>query len=243
MDAFSPVNAGFSVLAGSLTTLSPCVLPLLPLVVGGAMQKNRYAPVLMGSGMVVSFALMGMLLGVAGASLGLDADTVRVGGAVLLVLLGLAMLVPQLNGILTRLLAPVATGANRVADGLDGGSPAGAFLLGAVLGLVWSPCSGPLLGSILTLVASQGGAVPGAVLLGLFGLGAALPLVAVAYASRSSMNRARGWLMQHGDKAKKVFGAIILLAGLAILTGADKWLEARILNLLPEAWVGLTTRF
>lgn len=236
-------HLGVSLLAGSLTTLSPCVFPLLPLVVGGAVQNNRLAPVAMGVGMAASFTLIGIFLGALGPALDIDADSVRIFGAWLLVVFGLVMLVPRLNQGFTQCLAPIASSANRASSRLDGASLGGALLLGAVLGLVWSPCSGPLLASALTLVASEGGALRGGVILGLFGIGAAIPLVAAAYASRRGFNAMRGWVLGHVDAIKKAFGVLILAAGLAILSGADKWLEARVLAMLPDAWVRATTLF
>ncbi len=224
---------GLSLVAGSLTTLSPCVFPILPLVLGGAVQGNRAA----------SFAVIGILLGALGPALGIDSEHVRVFGAWMLIVFGLVMLVPFLNDRFTAWMMPIASGANAASARLDGGSLGGALLLGAVLGLVWSPCSGPLLASALALVASEGGAVRGGLILGLFGIGAAIPLVAVAYASRAGFNRARGWVLARIDAIKKTFGVIILLVGIAILSGADKWLEARVLDLLPEAWVRATTLF
>ncbi|MBS1132531.1 MAG: Cytochrome c biosis protein transrane region, partial [Proteobacteria bacterium] len=119
----------------------------------------------------------------------------------------------------------------------------GALLLGGVLGLVWSPCSGPLLASALTLVASEGGALRGGTVLGLFGIGAAIPLITVAYASRRGFSAARGWVLARIDGIKKAFGVLILLTGLAILSGADKWLETQVVSLLPDAWVQATTLF
>lgn len=229
--------------AGSLTTLSPCVFPILPLVLGGAVQRNRLAPVAMGVGMAASFAAIGFLLGALGPALGIDGDHVRTFGAALLIVFGLVMLVPLLNARFTEWMLPIASSANSASAQLDGGSLGGAFLLGGVLGLVWSPCSGPLLASALTLVASEGGAGRGALILGLFGLGAAVPLVAVAHASRSGLAHARGWVLGHIDAIKKAFGVIILLAGIAILSGADKWLEAGVVSLLPDSWVALTIRF
>ena len=234
---------GLSLAAGALTTLSPCVFPILPLVVGGAVQGNRLAPLAMGVGMATSFALIGLLLGALGPALGIDSEHVRVFGAGLLIAFGLVMLVPVLNRRFTEWMLPIASGANAASAHLDGGSLGGALLLGAVLGLVWSPCSGPLLASALTLVASEGGALRGALILGLCGLGAAVPLVAVAYASRSGFNAARGWVLARIEGIKKAFGVLILLVGIAILTGADKWLEARIVEVLPEAWVRATTLF
>lgn len=236
-------HLGLSLLAGSLTTLSPCVFPILPLVIGGAVQANRLAPVAMGIGMAVSFALIGILLGALGPALDIDSESVRIFGAWLLISFGLVMLVPALNQRFTAWMLPIASSANAASARLDGGSLSGAFLLGGVLGLVWSPCSGPLLASALTLVASEGGALKGGIILGLFGIGAAIPLVAVAYASRQGFSAARGWVLQRIDLIKKSFGVLILLTGVAILSGADKWLEARVLNFLPEAWISATTLF
>ncbi|RTL20168.1 MAG: cytochrome c biogenesis protein CcdA [Burkholderiales bacterium] len=239
----SVAELGLSVAAGSLTTLSPCVFPLLPLVLGGALQGHRAAPLAMGLGMTASFALAGVVVGLLGDALGLDPARLRVFAALLLVAFGLVMLVPALNERFTRWISPLADSASRASAGVDAGSLRGALLLGALLGLIWSPCSGPLLGSALTLVASEGGAGRGALILGLFGLGAALPLMLAAYASRGATARLRAWVLAHGDAGKRVFGVLLLGVGLAILSGADKWAEAQITRHLPDAWLALTTRF
>ena len=241
MDAFPISHVGLSLVAGSLTTLSPCVFPLLPLVLGGAVQGNRLAPVAMGSGMAVSFALIGLFVGSLGTALGIDSDNVRIVGALMLVAFGLVMLVPVLSRRFTAWMMPIASSANEASSRLDGGSLRGDFLLGGVLGLVWSPCSGPLLASALTLVASDGGAWRGALVLGVFGIGAAIPLVAVAYASRHGFSRVRGWVLAHVDSIKKGFGAVILAVGVAIVTGGDKWIESVVVGLMPEVWLRVTT--
>jgi cytochrome c biogenesis protein CcdA len=233
-------QVGLSLAAGGLTTLSPCVFPLLPLIVGGALQGSRFAPVAMGAGMTLSFAAIGMLLGSLGPALGVDADTVRTAGAAMLIAFALVMLVPALGDRFTRWMLPIASSANAASAKLDGGSLLGAFLLGGVLGLVWSPCSGPLLGSALSLVASEGGVARGGLVLGIFGLGAAIPLVAVAYASRSGFNRVRDWVLARIERVRHGFAVLLGLMGVAILTGGDKWIEARVLQWLPDSWVNLT---
>ena len=236
----SLAHLGFSLAAGGLTTLSPCVFPLLPLVLGGALQGSRFAPLAMGLGMTVSFAAIGMTLGALGPALGIDADTVRVAGAAMLIAFALVMLVPALGERFTQWMLPIANTANAATARLDGGSLTGALLLGGVLGLVWSPCSGPLLGSALTLVASEGGVARGGIVLGVFGLGAAIPLVAVAYASRSGFARVRDWVLPRIERVRHGFALLLGLMGVAILTGGDKWLEARVVQWLPDAWVNLT---
>lgn len=241
--SLSLAQLGLSLAAGSLTTLSPCVLPLLPLVVGGAVQANPWSPVAMGAGMAASFALIGMALGALGPALGIDGDSVRIGGAWLLIAFAVVMLVPRFSVRFTAWMTPIASSANALSARLDSGSLAGALALGGVLGLVWSPCSGPLLASALTLVATEGGAANGALVLGVFGIGAAVPLVAVAYASRRGFATARTWVLGHIAGIKNAFGVLIGALGVAILTGSDKWIEARIVDMLPDAWVTLTTRF
>jgi cytochrome c biogenesis protein CcdA len=243
MTEVSISSLGISLLAGSLTTLSPCVFPLIPLVVGSAVQANRLAPLAMGSGMVLSFTVVGVLLGTLGAVLGIDGDSVRGFGGWMLVVFGAVMLVPQFDQAFSRLMSPVATGAGGVTSRLNSGSMLGALGLGALLGLVWSPCSGPLLATALSLVATEGGALSGGVILGLFGIGAAIPLVLVSYASRGFMNSSRQWVLKHAYRIKYSFGALILLVGISILTGLDKYLEAFLVSLMPEGWVSLTTKF
>lgn len=226
--------------AGGLTALSPCVFPLLPLVVGGSLQGHRAGPLAMGLGMTLSFALIGLLLGLASPALGIDGDAVRTAGGWLLLLLGAVMLVPALNERFTHLMTPLANSAAGLSAGLNAGSLGGAVLLGGLLGLVWSPCSGPLLAAALTLVASEGGALRGTLILGTFGQGAATPLVLAAYASRAGFARTRGWVLGHAQAMKNGFGILLVLLGIAILMGWDKRFEALILPLLPDAWVNLT---
>lgn len=238
--ALSVPQLGLSLAAGSLTTLSPCVFPLLPLVLGGSLQGNRLAPVAMGVGMTISFAGVGMLIGSIGPALGVDSDTVRSAGAALLLGFALIMLVPALGERFSRWMLPIASSANAASAHLDNGSLAGALLLGGVLGLVWTPCSGPLLGSALTLVASEGGVARGGIVLGIFGLGAAIPLVAVAYASRSGFTRVRGWVLARIEQVRRGFAVLLGAMGIAIVTGVDKWVEARVLQGLPDSWVNFS---
>ncbi len=231
-----------SVVAGALTTLSPCVFPLLPVIVGGAVQRHRAAPIVMGLGMAITFTAIGLLVGGLGGALSLAPDDVRRVGAWLLVVFGVVMLVPPLERRFSNLMTPLASSANAASSRLDGGALLGALALGGLLGLVWSPCAGPLLGSTLALVATAGGALRGALLLGLFGLGAALPLVGAAYASRAGFGRMRAWVLAHASAAKRAMGGLLLLVGLLILSGGDHAIEAWVNDRLPDAWLALTTR-
>lgn len=239
------INAGIllNVVAGALTTLSPCVFPVLPLVMGGAVQRHRLAPVAMGAGMVGAFASIGVLVGALGSELNVDASDARHVGALLLFAFGLMMLFSKMDNLLKGALAPVANWADKAASRMDGAGLWQAAALGGLLGIIWSPCSGPLLGAALTLVATEGKAAEGALRLGLFGLGAATPLVAVAYASRSGMARARQTLLAHGDKVRLLTGIVMAATGAAIWTGLDKVLEASLTSILPDFWIHFVTRY
>jgi cytochrome c-type biogenesis protein len=227
--------------AGSLTTLNPCVLPLLPLVVAGAMAQSKFAPLAMGAGLATSYALLGLFVATIGESIGLDADRLRWIGGLLLLVFGLVQLIPALNDRFVLLLSPIANKAHASAPQATTSlwSP---FLTGALLGMAWSPCSGPLLGGALTLVADSGGAWRGTLILGFFGIGAAVPLVAVAYLSKAKFLRFRDWMLAHSANIKKSVGLLMLLLGVAILTGYDKKFEAALVNLMPEWLIAITTR-
>lgn len=240
MEAVSFGHLLLALAAGGLSTLNPCVFPLLPLVVGGSLQAHRAGPVFMGLGMVASFALIGLLVGVAGPALGIDGDSIRTAGGGLLLLLGAVMLIPALNEHFTRLMTPLASGADGLSSRINATSLGGSFLLGGLLGLVWSPCSGPLLISALTLVATEGGALRGTLILGAFGLGAAVPLIAAAYASRTGFTRMRGWVLGHIKSLKTGFGILLVFLGIAILMNWDKRLEALVIPFLPDWWINLT---
>lgn len=119
----------------------------------------------------------------------------------------------------------------------------GQFSIGLVLGVVLSPCVGPTLGAAVVL-ASQGSLLPKvALLMGIFGLGAALPVIMLTYVSRGAMLKMRGKLMQAGKTGKTILGAIMMALSLLILTGADRPLEARLVEHSPAWLTRLTTRF
>ena len=220
---FGTYGIGFA--AGGLSVLSPCVLPLVPILIGTAASAHRRGPLALAAGLTLSFAVIGVLLASAGASLGLDQTVFR--NIAALMLLGFGVLL--LSAGLQERFAVAASGASSVGKGLlsrltlDGLS--GQFVLGLLLGLVWIPCVGPTLGATITL-ASQGQQLAQVMLvMALFGLGAGLPLVILGSLSRIAMLRLRGKLLAAGQQGKKVLGAVMLLLGVFILTGLDKRFE------------------
>ena len=235
-------ESGLSIAAGRMTTLSPCDFPLLPLVLGGATQRHRAAPLAMAVEMTLSFALLGLVIGLFGNALGLSPDIVRMFGAIMLIAFGITVVIPQFNERLTNLISPLASSAHQASASLGNASLKDSLLLGGLLGLIWSPCSGPLLGTALTLVATEGCAERGALILGLVGASAAIPLVGVAYLSRAGSSRIQSWVLVHADQTKKILGGVLLLIGIAILNGGDRLVVGQINNWLADAWLELTVR-
>ncbi|CAH0298491.1 cytochrome c biogenesis CcdA family protein [Roseomonas sp. CECT 9278] len=230
-------------LAGVLASLSPCVLPILPIVLAAAGSEHRLGPLALAGGLALSFAGAGMLLGLAGFALGLDAEVLRIGAALLMLAAGAALL---LAGVAARLsaaaehaLAPVTAFAARMTARGVGGQ----FALGAVLGLAWAPCTGPALGAAIGLAAQAGTAPRAAATMLVFALGAAVPLLALGYAARGAVPALRRRLGNAGGTARPVLGVALAGFGLLVLTGLDKRIEAVATAALPEAWVDLIVRF
>ncbi len=232
---------GLSFAAGGLSTLSPCVLPLVPILLGTAATAHRFGPLALAAGLTLSFTALGVFVASLGASLGLDPALFRDAAAALLIAFGMLLLSAQLQ----ERFALAASGVSGAGQGLLSrltldGLP-GQFVLGLLLGIVWSPCVGPTLGVAVTL-ASQGQSLAQvALVMALFGLGAGLPLVALGLVSRQAMLRLRGRLLAAGRIGKQALGGAMLVIGAAILTGGDKLFEAWVLQAAPTWLVELTT--
>jgi cytochrome c biogenesis protein CcdA len=234
---------GLGFLAGLLSTLSPCVLPLIPILLGSGTNTHPRAPLALAGGLALSYAVIGTALAWAGSALNIDAGLFRNLAAVVLGLLGIVLMSASLQRRFATATSGLGDTGNSLLNQVQLDGLWGQFIIGLVLGVVWSPCVGPTLGAAVVL-ASQGTQLPQvALLMGIFGLGAALPVVVLAYMSRSAMMRIRGQLMQAGKNGKIVLGVIMLAIALLILSGADKSAEAWLVEHSPAWLTALTTRF
>ena len=234
------LNLLFAFAAGSLSILSPCVLPLIPVVLGTAASKAKYGPWLLAAGLVLSFVLIGMFVSLVGFSIGLDGKFFRMISAVMLMAIGLLLAIPLLQRQFAVASGPVG---NWVDQRFGGGEAGGQFGIGLLLGAVWSPCVGPTLGAA-SLLAAQGhnlGQV--AITMVSFGLGVAVPLVIIGMMSREVLMHWRGRMLSSGGVVKSVLGVLFIFTGVMIITGQDKFLEAALVDALPEWLTTLTTRF
>jgi cytochrome c biogenesis protein CcdA len=230
-------------LAGIFSTLSPCVLPLVPLVLGSALTAHRFGPVALAGGLALSFTMIGLFVATIGFSIGLSGDSFRDVSAVLMTAVGLLLLIKALQDRLSALLSPIGDLLQSRFGFAKGNSLAGQFGVGLLLGAVWSPCVGPTLGAA-SVLAAQGKDLPQVGLtMALFGLGAALPLLVLGALSQEALRRRRAQLAKTGNFGKRALGCALILFGVLILSGADKQLETYLVAASPDWLTRLTTRF
>lgn len=232
---------GLSLAAGTLSTLSPCVLPLVPILVGSALMTHRFGPHALATGLALSFTLVGVFIVGLGAAIGLDQEIFRNIAAVLLIGFGIVLVSPALQARFAVAASTLGGAGQSLTSRISGDSLGGQFSLGMLLGVVWSPCVGPTLGATITL-ASQGqdlGHV--ALMMALFGLGAGIPLVLLGMLSRQATARFRGMLLGVGKTGKGLLGGVLLVMGILILTGIDKEFESFVLRISPGWLVELSS--
>jgi cytochrome c-type biogenesis protein len=221
-----------SFFAGMLTILSPCVLPLVPVVVAGARAKNPRGPLALAAGMAVTFGLVGGFLASLGIDFG-DSGLLRLIAALMILLIGLALLFPALAHRLEAGLAPLQNLADVLQTRLPHSGLIGQVSAGALLALVWAPCAGPTLAAAFVL-AAKGGSLPFAILsMSLFALGAAGALLGLGYGLGRAAGARRAALAT-GAGARFLLGGAFASVGVLILTGGDHWLESLALAHLPE---------
>ena len=230
-------------LAGLLSTLSPCVLPILPIVLGAAASEHRWGPAALAGGVAISFATLGLAVAVVGASLGLNSDVVRIGSALLLVAIGAVLVVARWQQAVVATAAPLGHWVEGRLGGVSTKGLAGQFVLGLLLGAVWSPCVGPTLGAASVAASRLDDLGSVAVTMLVFGIGAALPLLALGMLSRQAMMRTRDRMRSASGWLKPALGLALVAAGLLIVTGLDKRAEAALVEASPNWLMELTTQF
>jgi cytochrome c-type biogenesis protein len=234
---------GLALVAGLLSVLSPCVLPLLPLVFGAAASESRAGPLALAAGVALSFTAVGLFVATVGFAIGLDGAAFRIAAAVLMIGVGALLLAPAAQARLATAGGPVTAWANARIDGISSRGALGQFGVGLLLGAAWSPCVGPTLGAASVLAAQGSSLGRVALTMVVFGIGAAAPLAVVGLASRQAIARWRVTLMAGGRRAKTALGVLLVALGLLIVSGLDKRVETALVDASPQWLTELTTRF
>lgn len=224
--------------AGLLTIASPCVLPMLPVVLGSSLgQRDRSRPAFIALGFSLAFTAAALLFSSFSQVLGLSQDSLRQAAIAMLLVFGTLMIWPRpfewlsmhMNGLMNR--------ASAVGDRAGSGK-LGGLVLGLTLGVVWTPCAGPVLGSILTLVATAPDTSQAALLLGCYALGAALPMLGIAYGGQYASARVRE-LARHTRRLQQGFGVLVVLTALAMQFQYDSLIAVWLADFYPSIQTGL----
>ncbi len=234
---------GLALLAGILSVLSPCVLPILPVVLGAAAAQSRLGPAALAGGLALSFVAIGLFFATVGFSLGLDAGALRQAAAIALVLIGSVLVLPPLQARMAVAAGPVGQWIDERFGGFSKDGIGGQFGLGLLLGAVWSPCVGPTLGAASALAAEGRDLGEVALTMLLFGVGAALPLLLLGTLSRDALMRWRGGMLSAGAGLKAALGILLIAGGLLVVTGLDRRVEAALVDASPAWLTDAVTRF
>lgn len=227
-----------ALLAGVLTIAAPCILPMLPILLGTSIgQTSRSRPAFIALGFVLAFSACALLFGLFATVLGLAQDTLRNAAIVLLLVFGVLMLWERPFALLALRLGGVANAASELGR-RAGSDNAGGLLLGMTMGAVWTPCAGPVLGSILTLVATANDLGRAAVLLLSYAIGAGIPMLIIAYGGQAVSTRVRA-IARYSVRMQQLFGAIVVLTALAMFFQYDTLLTVWLSDFYPSFAQGL----
>ena len=257
-----------SFLAGTLTTLSPCVLPVLPFVLSSSLSKHKLGPLFLGLGLLTTFVGSTIVLNSTGYIFGLTPDLIRKISSILLGLSGLFLLSQNAQDLLTILLSKWTSKLAKKSENnssftnesskenfnrLNNSSvPSNIWkqilffksewFTGFILGFIWTPCSGPSLGIALGLAGQQETWMQAVALLFIFGMGAVIPLLAFAYGAQALLKKMKS-NMHVMNYTKKVFGLLMFIFSILIYTNMHRYVEASINGILPDFWIDFIKKF
>ena len=220
----------FSLLSGVVTVLSPCVLPVLPIVLSSSAASGKRRPLGVITGLIISFSFFTLAISQIVRWLGLSAQTLRILAITVIGLLGLSMIVPKFNEWVERALSFIPRMANNKPRQGSGFWPG--FLTGLSLGLVWAPCAGPILASVTALAATQQISFASVLVVVAYAVGAGIPLLAIAYGGRSLINKVPA-LSNNLGRVQQVFGVVMILTAFLIAVNVDVMVTAWLTDRLP----------
>ena len=231
-------NLLLALLAGVVTIAAPCTLPVLPILLGASLgQTSRLRPAFIAAGFVISFAAVALALGALTRAFDFDPNVLRNGAAILLAVFGLLMIWPApFEWLSIRIAGLVPNG--KTATARDRQGLLGGFILGTTLGLVWTPCAGPVLGSILTVIATSQDTARASVLLVAYAIGAAIPMLVIAYGGQAITTRVRS-LARIAPRLQQGFGVIVIAFAAATWLQYDTLVVAWLTQFYPNGQTGL----
>ena len=218
--------------AGLLTILSPCILPLAPIVVAAARADDPRGPFALALGLALTFAAVGGALSAFGIEVGAVAG-VRVASAAIMIAVGLVLLLPSAADRLETSLGGLGAVSQRVSERLPRSGLFGHAAAGAVLALAWAPCAGPTLGAAFALAADRKSLAAAGLTMFVYALGAAGALLAVGFGLGRLTGGGKTSAILAGARGRFALGLSLSVFGALILTGFDHSVEAAMIEAMP----------
>ncbi|CBW25758.1 putative cytochrome c biogenesis-related protein [Halobacteriovorax marinus SJ] len=231
-------------MAGAITLLSPCILPIIPFVASSSLKQSKFGPIFLGLGVVLSFSVTTFFLARSGQFIGLDPSQIKYFSGTLLFISSLLFIFPKLTDFISKSFAPVMNKfqnlSTRSNEKENGNAVWGEFVNGLMLGPIWTPCSGPTLAVIMGLLAAQEDSLKALSLLGFFAVGSLIPMIILSYGASKLVSKIKNFSLNHAKKIKLGSGILCLMMSIMLLTNYDKKVEAYLLSVLPESIINFT---
>lgn len=229
--------------AGLLTLINPCVLPLLPIIIASSFQSNRAGPLSLSVGLIMSFTIVGTGITAFGHLIGLDSQLLNRFASIMMIIFGIVLLLPQGRMLVNKVTSPVSNSANAKINRIQDTGLVGHFLIGILLGAVWSPCIGPTLGGAISMAATGENLFSASTTMVFFGLGVSTIIIGLAYGSRELLTKRHDRLMRIMQWAQPIMGVSMLIVGFMLLFHLNLYLDLLLLDIMPVWLQNLSVRF
>src|SRR3989344_1860140 len=227
----------FAFLAGVVTILSPCILPILPIVLSDSIGTGKRKPLGIVTGFILSFTFFTLSLSTLVKLTGVSADLLRNISVAIILIFGFSLLLPKFQVLMESLFSKLANLTHQNTNP-NAGFWSG-ILIGLSLGLVWTPCVGPIIASVITLAATSSVNTETIIITLSYSIGTAIPMLIIMLSGRALFTKIP-WLLGSSSKIQKVFGVLMILTALGIFFNLDRKFQTVILDTFPNYGIGLT---
>lgn len=231
----------FSFLAGILSTLSPCVLPILPIIVSSSLQYKLKGLLMLVLGLSLSFALTGSFITYATIAFDFDANILKYISTTLLLFFGLILVIDKLNIYFVQFMSSLTNKGNEKLATFQANSAKSQFVLGLLLGFVWTPCVGATLGAAISLAIQGESLFYSFLTMVIFSIGASLPLLFIGLFSNKIISKYK--INENSNKIKKILGFTLILLSILIFSGGYQEISGFLIEIMPDWWIDLTIRY
>ncbi len=222
----------FAFASGLVTIFAPCIWPLLPIVLSSSSTGGKRKPLGLTLGIITSFSFFTLTISYLVKLFHLDPNILRLLAVSIIGFLGLALVVPSLSqrleGVLSRFSSYFGGGIKSSGNGFIGG-----LITGLSLGIVWSPCAGPILATIAVLAATRAVSLEAVLVTTAYVIGVGIPLFLFSSGAKWIFTRSR-LVSRYTGRIQQVFGVIMILTAFGIYTNYDKVVQSKLLDVVPS---------